>query len=243
MKKSFIIVLICVVSAIALFLLIWAWFLTDGIIPIGSNLTKADWLGFLSGFLGFVGTTFLGAITLLQTNQINKQNLLSEHKVHLGTCINGSVSLGYMCFDDDFSKLKNIILLDDKNARNGAVLYIVIPFNVCSDSSPDSFSVNYVVVHMGYKSVKFTNILEKHYPVNITEIDRIEINFQLCSHDKEFLEQAQRYEHTYYEIQANFKIGNVITPVLCQIFIGDNEENKRVVLGGSIQPYKPYIEK
>ena len=147
-----------------------------------------------------------------------------------------------MYYDNNFSNLKNkTTLLDDINAKKGAVLYIVIPFNTCSDNIPDSFSVEYVEVYSGFKSIKFSNYTKDFYPVDIALIDKVEINFQLCSHNKEFLEQAKSDEHVYYQIKVNFRSENIITPVYCQLFIGSNEEQGKVIIGGSIQTRTPYI--
>lgn len=58
-----------------IYILIWLWFSFDGFIPNGNDLDKSDWLGFLSGFLSFIGTISLGILALIQNERLSKVNL------------------------------------------------------------------------------------------------------------------------------------------------------------------------
>ncbi len=52
----------------------YLWFICDGIFPTGRNLDKSHWLGFTGGFLAYIGTVFLGTVTLWQNDKANEMN-------------------------------------------------------------------------------------------------------------------------------------------------------------------------
>ena len=71
MKKIVIMLALTAVIFIIIFFIIICIF-----IYISNNsVTVSDWLAFTGSFLGFIGTIFLGIITLYQNHQLNKYNL------------------------------------------------------------------------------------------------------------------------------------------------------------------------
>ena len=64
MRKA---VLIFSVVAIVLFLILYFVFSNQSRIPAGLNLTRADWLAFVSGYLSFVGSIIVEMVATYQT--------------------------------------------------------------------------------------------------------------------------------------------------------------------------------
>ena len=84
-NKSFIntykwILILILVLAIGSFVAIYFVFAGEGFIPAGINLEKRDWLAFVGGYLSFVGTVFISAITILQTTYYNNKEASKQAK-------------------------------------------------------------------------------------------------------------------------------------------------------------------
>lgn len=72
-------IMICAILIVTLFIAIiistYYWFTTSkGLIPIGQDLKKSDWLVFWGSYLGFLGTTILGGISFWQNIRLHKVN-------------------------------------------------------------------------------------------------------------------------------------------------------------------------
>lgn len=53
---------------IVAYVLVYVFFVGKGIIPVGENLTKGDWLSFFGTYLSFVGATLVSMMALAQTH-------------------------------------------------------------------------------------------------------------------------------------------------------------------------------
>lgn len=52
----------------------WAFFIINGSLPLGEDLSKADWLAFISGIYSLFGTLFLGIVAYKQNVSLHKAN-------------------------------------------------------------------------------------------------------------------------------------------------------------------------
>lgn len=60
---------------IVVYVLVYIFFVGEGFIPVGGNLTKGDWLSFFGTYLSFVGATLVSVMALAQTHlYAEKQN-------------------------------------------------------------------------------------------------------------------------------------------------------------------------
>jgi len=245
------IVFICIVLAATLYFAIWKWFITDGDIPLGSDLSKSDWLGFFGGFLSFLGTTFLGVIALQQTNAINKQKTIEEYRAQVYPSIDSNALIVYDVgnnFDYNSDDWETCVFLHEKGAKDNRIIYMDIPFKTHSSRIPDSVYVEYALIEIleyPEQRCKFDNCNDQFVSIYATENNQFKIIFEFGENDtKHHFFQSMIKAHNKISINLNmcFKIENVITPVICTLFITQFGENDKIT-NGLIRTKNSYIER
>lgn len=66
------------IFAIGLFIILYLIFANYCVIPAGVNLTRADWLSFVSGYLAFVGSIIVAMVAAYQTKFYQEQEKEKE---------------------------------------------------------------------------------------------------------------------------------------------------------------------
>lgn len=250
MKKYAKIILICAGIAILLYLAIWTWFSSNGKIPNGSGLDKSDWLQFLGGFLGFLGTTFLGIITLLQTNHISKQKILSEYRTQAHV-IKGSPVLIVYDLEYNSESLETCVYLHDnycdKHSNNHRYLFMKLPFSTDSQRIPDCVYINNLVIETRKypeKRCNFFNCNNQFVPLFATTNNQFEIMIEIsedCSKFDFFESMIHASNDISIYLDMLFKIENVITPTICTLFLKQEGSDDKIS-DGLIQFKNSYFE-
>ena len=89
---------------LALYVLIWLALLDDGPIPLGTGLSKSDWLDFLGAYLAFGGTVFIGLVAILQNMHFSKEES-RRRAVERERLIRPVISVSIAARDKDFRVL------------------------------------------------------------------------------------------------------------------------------------------
>lgn len=170
--------LIAIVTLI--YIAIYLVFCVNGVLPLGSDLTKGDWLGFWAGFLSFVGALFLGVIAIWQNNMLDQKNskleqnnfelsqksldfqrmqLVSSNKtdikqVYANNLIDNSLDGST---DDKIliERTDNFLKLPNQNAEIGDI-FTFLEFNVGLEISNDIYFTKYII-HTCKIYYNFTN--------------------------------------------------------------------------------------
>ena len=66
------------IAAVILFLILYSVFSCSSIIPAGLNLSRADWLAFVSGYLSFIGSIIVAMVATYQTKFYQDQEKEKE---------------------------------------------------------------------------------------------------------------------------------------------------------------------
>ena len=88
----------------------YVWFVFEGGVPTGSGLDKSHWLGFTGGFLAYIGTVFLGTVTLWQNDKVYEANNLL---INLQNKSN-EISIIQKIYESEKIKSQEVICIIDK---------------------------------------------------------------------------------------------------------------------------------
>ena len=150
--------LVFIVLPIGLFSLTYHAFVTWKLPPAGENLGKSDWLAFLGSFLGFIGSTILGLVAILQT-----QIALKHNKEVFMADKYSTIKIRKDCY---FELLENS-LTRYKNIHKYPVNQYFVKSNKNFDFNEDLVMLN---LQMYYDSVNL--------PIKKIELNEIRISYQ-----------------------------------------------------------------
>lgn len=131
--------IICLLLAFIGFIVIYFSFCGYGFIPTGNELSKSDWLLFLSGYLSFAGTVAVALIATLQSHYYNEQEnkrRYSERKkkiqpifsvkiVGIDNSLNSAVEIFSQHDPSTLLKHKNV-RISIKNVNSYPITHVII---------------------------------------------------------------------------------------------------------------------
>lgn len=148
MRKYVKIILSCV-GFIIVCLAVWMILILNGYMPEDQYLHKSDWLQLFGTVIGALGTITLGIVTVLQTADRNRQDLLNRNSIHALPTNGGRIlfSLKPQSIKDVERQKKSSasVYMIDKNAKSGNIVYLKIPTTFL-DNIPSEVCVSHLVV-------------------------------------------------------------------------------------------------